>query len=228
MGSFEEWLEHQEVDPNSQTPDALEQWKRIYDETRCRMTAGNEDDKFREWFFSLATQYYVAGRLAAIDGIVPVYGNLFHHAVEMYLKGALVGTLSVKQMRNPPYKHDLNALWDSFKAKEADPALHAFTPTIAALHEFDSIRYPEQIVAKGMMVNIVWAREDVAQVIGKATMPPKYEFVINDVDGLVIEILCRASRNPKALHPGVRSTARNALAYRNPHATDWGVVLDNR
>jgi hypothetical protein len=44
------------------------------------------------WFCDLATQYYVAGRLAARGGLVPVHGNLFHHAIEMYLKATLVGT----------------------------------------------------------------------------------------------------------------------------------------
>ena len=52
----------------------------------------DNDVKYR--FCDLATQYYIAGRLAARAAQAPVYGNLLHHAVEMYLKGALVGTLT--------------------------------------------------------------------------------------------------------------------------------------
>ena len=55
------------------------------------------DDLLPQW----ATPYYVAGRLAARVGLVPVYGNLLHHAVEMYLKTELVKVVSREDLRNP-------------------------------------------------------------------------------------------------------------------------------
>ena len=48
--------------------------------------AVSKDDKFKEWFCDFATQCYVVARLAARAGLVPVYGTLFHHAIEMPLK----------------------------------------------------------------------------------------------------------------------------------------------
>ena len=48
------------------------------------------DEDFKSWFCGLGTQYYIAGRQAAMARLIPVYGNLLHHAVEMFLKGALV------------------------------------------------------------------------------------------------------------------------------------------
>ena len=39
-------------------------------------------------YFRFGTQYYVAGRYAALVWLIPVAGNLLHHAIEMYLKGA--------------------------------------------------------------------------------------------------------------------------------------------
>ena len=44
-----------------------------------------------EWdeFFATAGQYYVVGRFAAFAGLIPITGNLLHHAVEMFLKGGL-------------------------------------------------------------------------------------------------------------------------------------------
>ena len=40
-------------------------------------------------FFDSAMQYYVAGRGAFFAKLTPVAANLLHHAVEMFLKGAI-------------------------------------------------------------------------------------------------------------------------------------------
>jgi hypothetical protein len=44
------------------------------------------------FFFSSAAQYYVAGRFGVFAALNPVAANLMHHAIEMYLKGALLKT----------------------------------------------------------------------------------------------------------------------------------------
>jgi len=93
----------------------------------------DKDDDFQSWFCDLATQYYISGRLAAKCFLVPVYGNLLHHAVEMFLKAVLVGTLSIDEMKNKKYGHDLTALWARFKEKENDTALDRFDQTIKDL-----------------------------------------------------------------------------------------------
>lgn len=181
----------------------------------------NRDERFQRTFFDLATKYYVTARLAARAGLLPVHGNLFHHAVEMYLKGALVGTLPVEQMKKPPYSHDLTALWDRFKTKADDPALARFDLTIQALHEFESIRYPDQIVDKGMIATIVWQPHHATSESGSAEMPPKYEFIIVEIDNLVIEVLRRASINPKFFIMKIPGAGKEALAYQNPQAAAW-------
>ena len=182
----------------------------------------NIDERFKVTFCALATQYYVAARLAARAGLIPVHGNLFHHAVEMYMKAALVGTLPVAQMKQKLYSHDLIALWDRFKTKEADPALTRFDPTIQELHPFDSIRYPDKIVDEGMIATVVWQAHHATTASGSAKMPPKYEFIISEVDELVIEVLQRTSINPKFLLSRVTNAdAREALAYQNPQAARW-------
>jgi hypothetical protein len=182
----------------------------------------NMDERFKGTFCNLATQYYVAAWLAARAGLIPVHGNLFHHAVEMYLKAALVGTLPIEQMKHKPYSHDLTALWNQFKTKAADPALARFDQTIKALHAFESIRYPEEIVVKGMLATVVWQAHHVTTASGSAKMPPKYEFIIEDIDNLVITVLERIQYNPKALIMRVHdAAAREALAYQNPQAARW-------
>jgi hypothetical protein len=53
-------------------------------------------------------------------------------------------------------------------------------------------------------------------------MPPRFDVVIEEVDHLIIEVLRRASVNPKFFsmrftHP----VAREALAHENPEAASW-------
>ncbi len=57
-----------------------------------------------------------------------------------------------------------------------------------------------------------------------AAMLPKYEVIIGDVDNLVIEVLKRASLNPKFFVIGLHApAAREAMAYQNPQAAGWGL-----
>jgi hypothetical protein len=180
------------------------------------------NDRFKDTFCDFATQYYVAARLAARAGLVPIHGNLFHHAVEMYLKGALVGTLPVEDMKRKPYSHDLTAIWDRFKTKEADPALARFDPLVQKLQLFESIRYPDKIVNEGLVATVVWQAHHATTVSGSVRIPPKYEFIIEDVDNLMIEVLHRIPRNPRALITMVSDAyARQTLGYQNPQTAKW-------
>ena len=56
-------------------------------------------------FFKTDSQYYIGGRFAAFAWFHPVVGNLFHHAIEMYLKGALSKTRSLSELKR--LYHDL-------------------------------------------------------------------------------------------------------------------------
>jgi hypothetical protein len=183
------------------------------------------DDEFRYWFCDLATQYYVAGRLAAKGFLVPVHGNLLHHAVEMFLKAALVGTLTVTELRK--HGHDLPALWNAFRAKENDAALSRFDATIGDLHKFEAIRFPDLLVAKGFLGGVGWAPEHATTYSGTLKPPPKYEVVINLVDELVAEVARRAGVNPKAFAATFAGSpeTREALTYQNPQAGHWGLPL---
>ena|SRR5437879_6574187 len=182
------------------------------------------DDWIKHGFYNYGTQYYIAARLAARARLNPVHGNQFHHAVELYLKAALLGTLSLAQMANKPYGHDLPALWEEFKKKEGDPKpLARFDSTIRDLHPFESIRYPDKIAKEGAVLALVWRLEDLGPVTGTMKMPPQYKIVIAEVDQLVIEVLDRVSLNPKAFvvpfhnAPGML----DALTYENPQAARW-------
>src|SRR5258708_5472564 len=59
------------------------------------MPISNEDAEF----LTLGIQYYTAGRSAAWAGLMPVCGNLCHHAVEMLLKAGLSRKHSLAELK---------------------------------------------------------------------------------------------------------------------------------
>ena len=73
-------------------------------------------------FVQLGFQYYVSGRFAARGGLMPVSGNLFHHAVEMLLKGHLATTLPLNELRSR-FGHRLREMWNAFKQDVSDSGL---------------------------------------------------------------------------------------------------------
>src|SRR5437870_1212577 len=99
-------------------------------------------------FFSLGIQYYVTARFSAFAWFSPVCGNLFHHAIEMFVKGYLCERKSLEELKK--VGHRLCSLWACFKQEVADPALDRFDQTVTDLDEFESIRYPDRILSHGM------------------------------------------------------------------------------
>jgi hypothetical protein len=150
----------------------------------------------------------------------PIYGNLLHHTAEMYLKAALVGALTPKQMKDK-YGHDLEKLWARFKAKVADVALDRFDATIHALHEFEDLRYPDNIKYGSILMAITWSPSDAVVTYAGTRPGHQYEVFISEVDALVIEVLDRMSLNPKLVLGG--RSGREALQYQNPHAARCGL-----
>jgi hypothetical protein len=63
-------------------------------------------------YFRFATEYYVAARTAWLPALGTVTGNLFHHAIEMYLKGDLSREESPAHLRR--YGHNLKRLWKAY------------------------------------------------------------------------------------------------------------------
>lgn len=51
-------------------------------------------------YLSIAIQYYIAGRSAVFAGSMPVAGNLFHHAIEMFLKFLLLPHHSPQDLKD--------------------------------------------------------------------------------------------------------------------------------
>ncbi len=168
-----------------------------------------------ELFFSSATQYYVSGRYAVFAGLNPVVGNLLHHAVEMYLKGALSKTLTLDQLKQ--LSHNLPKVWERFKAQVTDPGLDTFDALILSLHAFEELRYPDSILSSGMMATIGVSRVSGASTGSPARPEPKYELCLEEVDALVDKIFATASVNPLFFLAGLNTRAREYLKEANVH-----------
>ena len=191
---------------------------------------------------SWAIQYYVAGRFAASADFNPIHANLLHHAVEMFLKTALIDIVDAKEMKDR-YGHDLIKLWQRFKEETADPALDQYDETIQALHKFEKIRYPD--FTSSIRFGVLWwgissSRPRARKASRSLRRPSRsrrkrlllneaevFGVLVPNVDTLVREIMVRGSidvgRCLDDFSSDTRSASRalSALKYRNPHAAWW-------
>jgi hypothetical protein len=104
-------------------------------------------------YAQLAVHYYIAARFAAMQGYVPLCGNLMHHAIELLLKCGLIkggvvpeGADADQHLRKN-YGHRLGDLWTALKARHADAHLEEFDQLIATLDPWEEIRYPKGGIA---------------------------------------------------------------------------------
>lgn len=165
-------------------------------------------------FFSTGSQYYIIGRYAAFAWLNPVVGNLLHHAVEFFLKGALSKNMSLKELQQ--LRHHLKPLWEEFKTQFNDPALNQYDPVISSLHAFEEIRYPDSILAKGMQSTIDIVKSSLTGASGTPTNGvPHYKLCLQEIDKLVGAIFIAASRNPKAYFLGFNTHATTYLNKDN-------------
>jgi hypothetical protein len=187
-------------------------------------------------FFSLGMQYYVAARFSAFARFSPVCGNLFHHAIEMFLKGQLASKKSLADLKD--LGHRLGSLWGHFKQDVGDSALTRFDQTVTDLDAFESIRYPNQVLAYGMQSFIsishrhttgaTWQPQIVAS--GQqwsyqppATQPrpePIFQIVVKEIDELAWVVFEKSSVNPKFFTNSLPAEAKEYLSKEN----DWAFV----
>jgi hypothetical protein len=174
-----------------------------------------------EIFFDAASQYYITGRYAVLAGLSPVAGNLLHHAIEMYLKGALTKTMLLRELKGR--RHHLPKIWADFKEQAPNAGLDSFDALVSSLHAFEELRYPDStILAKGMAVTI-----GVTRLPGTVAAPPAlvarpeptYELYLEEIDAFVNRIFEVASVNPMFFFGGLRTNAREYL--KDGNAQRW-------
>jgi len=172
----------------------------------------------RELYFSTGNQYYVSGRFAAFAGFIPVASNLLHHAVEMYLKGELSKKLSDEQLRQE-LGHKLPRIWERFKGSVGDPALDRFDEVIVELDHWELIRYPDEIMKKGMSGGIKIAKKERRSGPTYYNNPiPTYTVSIYEIDELVQVIHAASSVNPRLIEDLMMDEREKDYLYRENHA----------
>ena len=170
-------------------------------------------DRLASGYFRLGTQYYVSARAATIAGLFPVCGNLFHHAIELFLKGDLSATVSAAKLKQG-FSHRLPSLWLEFKTNHPDRRVDAFTGAIAALDAFEHIRYPDNILAEGAYGTVSFG-PFVPHFHSPTPPPPGYHLVVADLDAIVALIFELSSVNPAFYFGSLGAEAKAALLHNN-------------
>jgi hypothetical protein len=175
-----------------------------------------------EHFLSLGVQYYAAARSAVLAGLLPVCGNLYHHAIELFLKARLSQNFPLEQLRKQGGRagHELPLLWNAFKTEFPGAGLEQFDDTIASIERFEGLRYPDAIIAEGAQMILLWDPSPfpTGQISGTTPPPLRYEIVVTDIDRLIVKIFEVCSRNPMFFTNGMRACARDAITRDNPVA----------
>ena len=154
-----------------------------------------DKDRLLTEYFGTALHYQVAARYSAAAWFTPAAGNLAHHAIEFYLKGALIKKLDEKVRRK--FRHNLPRLWRLYKKERSNPALDKFDQTIRDVNKFERIRYPEEIFRLGMLAEIGFARSPSPPPGAKAPPGERYVLALDEVDELVKLIFQIEGLNPQ-------------------------------
>jgi len=174
-------------------------------------------EDLKDEYFTLGSQYYVSGRFATHAKLMPVCGNLLHHAVEMYLKGALcqhVSNIDLKDRKT--FGHDLMKLWRALKKIAVDQTLDRFDKTISYLNPFERIRYPDKTMKRGMLCRIGFEEGDLPPVAKRPERKePHYNLLVGEIDDLVSVLFKKASRNPVAFFNWLGPDGRKHLEQFN-------------
>jgi hypothetical protein len=172
-------------------------------------------------FLILGGQYYTAARCAALAQLSPVCGNIYHHAIEMLLKGLLSRTHSLEELSRRPFGHNLRKLWNAFKAEFPTEALDQFDDTITTLHSFERLRYPEA-TTEGAVLMIHWEPGRHLPPYGSGFMSmPRYQIVVTAIDHLVARIFDFCTWNPAAYTGLLSDYALEAITRNNPACGGW-------
>jgi hypothetical protein len=147
---------------------------------------------------------------------VPVAGNLFHHAVELFLKAAMSHRVPVRRLASRNLGHDLEALWGEFKV-EHPKADESLLPIVETLNRFEDIRYPVAGEVQCPQLHLAVFRHPEGKSMGA---PGAYALVLEDVDRLVQYIVSKIQFN-KLIKMNVEqlpAVSRQALSERNLYA----------
>jgi hypothetical protein len=171
------------------------------------------NNKAPSHFIGEGLEYYIAGRFCFFAGCNFICSHLFHHAVEMIIKGYLSKTLS--QSKVFKFRHRLDKLWRKFKNDIGAPELLKFDTVIAELDKFERIRYPDKIVLEGYFMR--WSLTDNNPPIAPSTHRnmPVYETVLSQIDELIHALFKHSGINVRAYSGIIHESGLEILNRQN-------------
>jgi len=178
-------------------------------------------------FFQLAIQYYVSARFAAMAPCMPVAGNLYHHAIELILKGELSKSTPLLELAKS--RHSLKKTWKKFVKLFPGEDLTPFRELIRELDRFERIRYPDAVLKEGMVGMIDWNPPDETLLQMRKTASsnpaqskfPQYKFAVTELDRFVAKLFQLCSVNAHAYIGYFQPRGREVLEYDNPMRAVW-------
>lgn len=176
------------------------------------------DTLVQHHLLQLSLQYYAAGRFCAMNQLSRVAPNLLHHAVELALKAALATKHSLNELKSQ-YDHDLKELWAAVITANPNLKTTQRHQTIVDLHDFERLRYPDNLIVEGATVTIAFKTGENPLITGSKSPSsgPRYTFNLQDVDELWAALFLSASANPPAFFQHLSEAARAAIAAQNRH-----------
>jgi len=157
-----------------------------------------------------ALQYYVAGRFSFFAQLHPTTGHQFHHAIEFALKGGLVHL-----DEHIGSHHNIELFWRRFTAALDNPDLDKLGHTIRELHRFESIRYPDRILAHGMTSLMGFKREAGMGIETVGKEPPQYDLYLEEIDQVFGAIFLATKLNPDFFTSMLSREAKTYLTREN-------------
>jgi len=163
-----------------------------------------------DWRLAQAgSDYYLTARFA-MKAQRFISGNLFHLAVEMFLKSGLAKKGYTENELKRRWGHSLDKLWQAFKTDYPDPALVRHDGTVSSLDKFEDIRYPPD-----HSVAVTLQRDEPTYPSEPPPSTKPYTLVISDIDALVADILAMTGWNTGLLFQGVNLAMLDALTFLN-------------
>lgn len=174
----------------------------------------------QQYYVTSALEYHITGRYAAFSGLSNVCGILFHHAMEMYLKGYLCLRLDEKQLTT--LGHSLHKSWNNFKKDFSESGLQRFDETIRALDQHETLRYPEWVAPTGAMTVIINISKpkDPQFSNSKLNKGVQFDLVVDELDELAKLVLEKSIINTAAFTQRFNIDAQ-AFLKRDNRSVIW-------
>jgi hypothetical protein len=166
-------------------------------------------DKIRDAFLVLGSQYFAHARYSSQIFYLPVSATLFHHSIEMLLKGYLSKTMSSSDLKR--IGHDLVDLWNQFKLQVDDERLSRFDHTIGQLAKVELLRYPDAIVDEGYVLHVSLNKPNLPVTFPGMEELPQYYIDVSDLDSIAAEVYNACEVSPEPYFKGAPMEFLNAL-----------------